>query len=263
MNTLVGTLMVLGGLGLFFGVLLSLAGLKLKTRVDPRLESLKDILPGVNCGGCGCAGCNAFAEDVYFGKAEPDGCPVGGDELNQKIAGIIGVEIASAVRKTAYVKCIGNDRNALFLFNYQGVESCRAAVRLVGGGSKGCTYGCLGGGSCKKICVFDAINIIDGIAVIDNEKCTACTACVAVCPKNLIEMIPAASTIRIGCNARDGGKIIRQNCEIGCIGCRLCVKVCPKDAIEMDGALARISYEKCDNCGTCADKCSRRVIEKG
>jgi Na+-translocating ferredoxin:NAD+ oxidoreductase RNF subunit RnfB len=260
MSTLTGTLIVLGGLGLFFGFLLSLAGIKLTTKTDPKLESLKDILPGVNCGGCGLTGCNAFAEEVFLGKAETDGCPVGGEELNYKIANLLGKNPALSTRKTAYIKCIGSDLHSLFLFKYQGVKDCRAAVRLVGGGSKGCTSGCLGGGSCIRACMFDAIHIVDGIAVIDNEKCTACTVCVKACPKNLIEMIPYDKKYRIGCNAREGAKSVRANCTVGCIGCKLCEKSCESQAIYVKGQLANILYEKCDGCGICVSKCPRGCI---
>jgi Na+-translocating ferredoxin:NAD+ oxidoreductase RNF subunit RnfB len=261
MSGIISTLLVLGGLGLFFGLLLGFTGAKLKTKTDPRLESLKDILPGVNCGGCGLAGCNAFAEEVFHGKAETDGCPVGGTELNYKIADILGIHASVSTRKTAYVKCIGNDRHSVFLFKYQGVKDCRAAVRLVGGGSKGCTHGCLGGGSCIQVCMFDAIRIVDDIAVVDNEKCTACTVCVKTCPKGLIEMIPYSKSIRVGCNARDGSKNVRANCTVGCIGCKLCVKACEYDAIRMDGQLAQIIYEKCNGCGACVQKCPRKCIQ--
>jgi electron transport complex protein RnfB len=261
MSAFVYTIIVLGGLGLFFGILLSLAGIKLKTKTNPQLESIKDILPGVNCGGCGRAGCGAFADDVFTGKAESDECPVGGAELSYKIADIMGIEASVSTRKTAYIKCIGSDRHSLFLFKYQGVKNCRAAVRLVGGGSKGCTYGCLGGGSCMAACMFNAIKIADGIAVVDNEKCTACKVCVNACPKGLIEMIPYSRDIRVGCNAREESKTIRQNCTLGCIGCKLCIKSCQYDAIHTEGRLARIFYEKCNGCGACVEACPRGCIE--
>ncbi|MCL2500847.1 MAG: RnfABCDGE type electron transport complex subunit B [Defluviitaleaceae bacterium] len=260
MNAIIHTLIVLGGIGLFFGLLLSLAGIKLKTKSNPTLESLKDILPGVNCGGCGHAGCNAFAEEVFTGRAETDGCPVGGTELNYQIANILGVNASLSTRKTAYIKCLGSDKHSLFLFRYQGVKDCRSAVRLVGGGSKGCTYGCLGGGSCIKVCLFDAISIKDGIAVVDNDKCTGCTVCVKSCPKKLIEMVPYHKRFRIGCNARDGSKNVRLNCSVGCIGCRICEKACKSEAVQTEGQLARIFYEKCDGCGICAEKCPRKCI---
>jgi len=262
MSGLVPTLVVLGGLGLFFGLLLSLAGMKFRTKTDPKLESLKDILPGVNCGGCGLSGCNAFAEEVFLGNAETDGCPVGGSELNFKIADILGINASVSTRCTAFVRCIGGEKESLFLFKYHGVADCRAAVRLVAGGSKGCGDGCLGGGSCVTACLFDAIQIVNGIARVDDTKCTACTVCVKACPKGLIEMLPISKQYRVGCNTHDTAKRIRANCTVGCIGCQICVKNCEAEAIYMDNRLARITYEKCNNCGVCATKCPRKCFGK-
>ena len=51
------------------------------------------------------------------------------------------------------------------------------------GGPKACSYGCTGFGSCVKACQFDAIHVVDGVAVVDKEKCVACGKCVATCPK--------------------------------------------------------------------------------
>ena len=58
------------------------------------------------------------------------------------------------------------------------------------GGPKTCTYGCLGEGTCVKACPFDAIHIVDGVAVVDKEACKACGKCVAACPRKLIEIVP-------------------------------------------------------------------------
>ena len=58
---------ILGGLGLAFGLILAAASKIFYVDTDPRLEQLQEILPGANCGGCGYAGCNAYAEAVLKG----------------------------------------------------------------------------------------------------------------------------------------------------------------------------------------------------
>jgi len=260
MQTIIGTLAVLGGLGLGFGLLLAFAAAKLRTNEDPRLETVRDLLPGANCGGCGCAGCGAFAEDLFTGKANVAACPVGGSELTNKLAEIIGTEAPVLIKKTAFIKCIGNAEKSRFHYIYRGVDGCLASSKLSAGGQKACTFGCLGGGDCVRACVFDAIHIVDGIAVVDPNNCTNCGVCITKCPRKLIEPVDATKTVRIGCNAQDGNKFVRESCTIGCIGCKLCVRKCTFDAIEITGQLAKINYEKCTNCGVCIIKCPRKVI---
>lgn len=136
---------------------------------------------------------------------------------------------------------------------------CRAQ-NMLAGGSKSCSYGCLGYGTCKDVCEFDAIQIIDGIAVIDKDKCTACKKCISVCPKGIIELIPYEQEIIVKCKSRDLGKIVRNNCSIGCIGCGICAKNCPQEAIKLENNLAKVDYEKCINCGICAEKCPTKAI---
>ena len=60
---------ILAGLGLVFGLVLAAASKVFYVETDPRLDRLNDCLPGANCGGCGYAGCNAYAEAVLRGEA--------------------------------------------------------------------------------------------------------------------------------------------------------------------------------------------------
>ena len=47
-----------------------------------------------------------------------------------------------------------------------------------------CASGCIGLGSCVQACEFDAIHIVDGVAVVDKEKCKGCQKCMEACPKS-------------------------------------------------------------------------------
>jgi len=109
--------------------------------------------------------------------------------------------------------------------------------------------------------MFDAVIIEDGIAVIIEDKCTACGKCITACPKNLIEIVPEKSTIRVVCNSKDTGKVVRVNCIVGCISCRICQKLCKAEAITIEDDLARIDYEKCTLCEECVNKCPVKAIQ--
>ena len=72
---------------------------------------------------------------------------------------------------------------------------------IPGGGSKACNYGCMGFGSCVKACPFDAIHIVNGVAVVDREACKACGKCIAKCPHHLIELAPYDQKTFVGCSS--------------------------------------------------------------
>ena len=82
-----------------------------------------------------------------------------------------------------------------------GSRDCNKITVVPGAGDKACSYGCLGSGSCVKACQFDAIHIVDGVAVVDKEKCVACGQCVAVCPRHLIELVPYKAKHLVQCNS--------------------------------------------------------------
>ena len=101
---------------------------------------------------------------------------------------------------------------------------------------------------------------VDGIAVVDKEKCVSCGKCVKACPKHLIEIVPYKSKYHVRCMSQDKGKAVMDACTAGCIGCTLCTKECHFDAIHMNGNVAQIDYTKCKNCSLCAKKCPKGVI---
>ena len=251
---------LVGGVGLFIGVFLGVAGKKFAVEVDEKEIAVREALPGNNCGGCGYPGCDGLAAAIAKGEAPINACPVGGAAAAAEIGKIMGQEAGEAVRLTAFVKCAGDCENSSQCYEYTGVHDCKMAAQMQNGGSKTCAYGCLGYGSCVKACPFDAIHIVAGIAVVDKEKCKACGKCVAQCPKKLIELIPYEQKQAVACNSKEKGKAVMNACEAGCIGCRKCVKECPKEAITVTDNLAHIDPEKCISCGKCKEICPRKII---
>ncbi|MBQ1312238.1 MAG: RnfABCDGE type electron transport complex subunit B [Blautia sp.] len=248
--------------GLFIGLFLGAAGKAFEVEVDEREVAVRAALPGNNCGGCGYPGCDGLAAAIAKGEAPVNKCPVGGEAVGAEIAKIMGQEMEETVRMAAFVKCSGTCEKARTKFDYSGVEDCEMVVQLPGGGPKTCTYGCLGFGSCVKACPFDAIHIVDGIAVVDREACKACGKCVAKCPRHLIELFPYEQKIFVGCSSHDKGKGVTSACDVGCIGCKKCEKTCPNGAITVTDFVAHIDAEKCTNCGACKEVCPRGIIRK-
>lgn len=251
---------VVAAVGLFIGLFLGVAGKKFAVETDEREVAVREALPGNNCGGCGFPGCDGLAAAIAKGEAPVNGCPVGGDAVGKVIAGIMGQEVVETVRQVAFVKCTGTCEKTKEDYIYTGVEDCEMMAFIPGGGAKSCSYGCMGFGSCVKACPFDAIHVINGVAVVDREKCKACGKCVAKCPRHLIELVPYEQTVFVGCSSHDKGKAVTSACEVGCIGCKKCEKTCPNSAITVTDFSAHIDYEKCTNCGACKDVCPRGVI---
>jgi Na+-translocating ferredoxin:NAD+ oxidoreductase RNF subunit RnfB len=259
MTNIIYAAIVLGGMGLIFGALLGIAGRIFKVQKDEREDEILNVLPGANCGGCGYAGCADFASNVVNGNAKTNGCPVGGNDCANKVAAIMGVAASEVERKVARVKCSGNNNSAGLKFRYYGIRDCIAASKL-GGGQKLCDYGCLGLGTCQQGCKFGAIKVVDGVAKVDPDKCTACGMCVSYCPKNVIEFVPYTAKPFVTCNSKQKGADVAAVCKAGCIACGICEKNCPTKAIVITDNIAHVDPDKCTNCGVCVSKCPKKVI---
>ena len=261
---------ILGGLGLIFGLVLAAASKIFYVETDPRLDQLNECLPGANCGGCGYAGCSGYAEAVLKGEAPIGKCNSGGNECAAAMAEIMGVQAQEVTRKVALVRCSGaktydRDGNlvtgARIKAEYEGFKDCLAASKVGGNGPLSCKFGCLGFGSCVKACKYDAISVVNGVAVVDEEKCVGCMSCAAVCPRSLIVPVEPHRNVVIACASLAKGAVTTRGCTAGCIGCGLCKKICPNDAITVEHNLAIIDYSKCDNCGLCATVCPKHLIK--
>lgn len=252
---------VVGVVGIFVGLFLGAAGIFFKVEVDEKEEAVLAALPGNNCGGCGYAGCSGLAAAIAKGQAAVNACPVGGAAVGEKIASIMGVEAGASERMVAFVACQGDCARASKDYDYYGVEDCRMMGFVPGGGPKSCNSGCLGYGTCVAACPFDAIHVVDGVAVVDKEVCKACGKCVAACPKHLISLIPYKAKYAVACKSVDKGPITMKACQTGCIGCGICAKNCPSNAVTVTEFHAEINQEKCVGCGVCAEKCPKKSIQ--
>ena len=261
MSMVIATIVVLAIIGLVIGYLLVTAGEKFKVEVDPRETEVRELLPGANCGACGYAGCDALAAAIAKGEAPTNACSAASSEAKQAIADVMGVAAApDGPKNVAYVKCSGACGVVKIKSNYIGVQTCEAAASNTGKSGQACQYGCLGFGSCTKVCPYDAIHVVNGLAVVDRSKCVACGKCVATCPQHIIEIIPDPSKYAVQCSSNDKGPAVKAACTAGCIGCGLCVRQCKDGAISLNNNVAHIDQSKCTGCGSCAAKCPVKII---
>ncbi|MBT4485114.1 MAG: RnfABCDGE type electron transport complex subunit B [Candidatus Latescibacteria bacterium] len=249
------TLVSLGSISFILGAGLAFASRRFAVEIDPRVEQLIEILPGANCGGCGYAGCAAYAGAIIGEDASVTLCAPGGNQVIQEISELLGLEEVKTVRQIAYLHCAGSKDKAKDKYIYDGIEDCRVAV-LLAGGPKACNSGCLGFGSCVGVCKFDALTMgEDGLPVVDREKCTACGACVRTCPKHLFTLLQDTVSIYLACSSHEKGKAVKEACSVGCIGCSICVKVTESDEIEMKDSLPSINYNASMNLVLAHYKC--------
>ena len=247
-------------ISLVIGIVLGIAEKVFHVDVDEKEVAVREELPGSNCGGCGYAGCDSLAKAIAKGEAPVTACPVGGKPVAEKIAAIMGQEVGEMQKMVAYVKCDGTSEHMENDYNYFGIESCIYASKMPGSSPYACKFGCLGLGSCAKVCPQRAIRIIDSKAVVDESLCIACGKCLRTCPHNLIELVPADAKYRVQCSSLSKGKDVRNACTAGCISCGICEKNCPSGAIIVENNIAKIDYDKCTKCGICAEKCPRKII---
>ncbi|MDD3153528.1 MAG: (Fe-S)-binding protein [Victivallaceae bacterium] len=241
MTTFLAAVAVTALIALVLGVVIGVAARIFRVKSDARVELVIELLPGANCGGCGFAGCADFAKALVEGKTTPSRCAVSSQGTVAAIASALGVSAGDGFRQTAVVLC-GGDRNQIHNNAlYNGVADCVSAA-LIGGGFKGCEYGCLGMGSCARACPFGAIEIVNNLAIVHAELCVGCGKCVATCPRKLIRLVPAGSKVHVYCSSPRKGAEKRKVCDAGCIGCRKCQKLAP-EVFEVAGTLAHVKYD--------------------
>lgn len=190
-----------------------------------------------------------------------DACKPGGMSCATAVAQIMGVAVKEEEKEVARIMCKGGTGKAERRFEYMGISDCRAA-QLVSGGDKGCSYGCLGLGTCVKSCPFGALSMGEnGLPVVDDKLCTACGTCVRVCPRHIPRFAPISQKVYTPCSSHDMPKQMKAVCQVGCTGCGLCKKVCPEDAVTTENFLSVVDPAKCTACELCFEKCPTGIIQ--
>ena len=250
------------GLGILLGLGLAFASRLLAVRRDERVEAIEKALPGANCGACGFAGCAAYAATIVSGEAALDLCTVGGAKVAARIAEILGVEYEAGevVRRVAQVLCRGGGDTCEYAFDYTGVQDCVALYNLYGG-NKVCKYGCLGLGTCLRVCPVEAIYYdADGLVWVNKELCIACGRCVEVCPTGVMQWVPYEADLVVACSSKDKGARVRKYCKVGCIACKICEKKSPEGGYKVEENLSRIDYEAEGDRRQAAEACPPKCI---
>ena len=250
---------IVTAIGLIAGALLALAAHFLHVPENEQVKKVREALPGINCGACGYNGCDEYAKAVAEEGAKTNLCVPGADGIAADIANIMGVEALDVIEMMAFVGCNGNFEATNKTNDYNGINTCVAASMLYGG-PNACKYGCLGCGDCAISCPVNAICLKDGIAHVDPRICVGCGLCVTKCPKNIIKLVPQIAKVAVMCNNKEKGGAARKKCKNACIACKKCELNCPSGAIKVIDNLATIDYDKCTNCGICAEVCPTKCI---
>ena len=106
---MVTAIIILSIIGLISATLLYIISRKFHVEEDSRIDEIESILPGANCGGCGYPGCRNFAEQCTKATSlDSLLCPVGGNEVMQKIAPILGLNAVEKAPRIAVIRCNGS-----------------------------------------------------------------------------------------------------------------------------------------------------------
>ncbi|MFH1752971.1 MAG: RnfABCDGE type electron transport complex subunit B [Candidatus Omnitrophota bacterium] len=244
MDNILISILSMMGLGVFFAAILAVADRTMGIKEDKNIAAIEDILPGLNCGACGYAGCHSFAVALSNNGAEATGCLPGGEEASTKLAALLGIENKELIKSVAALHCNADFDKRKIYAEYKGIGTCQAANKVFGGGVA-CAYGCLGYGDCVKVCPFGAITMANGLPVVNSVKCAACGKCVKACPRGLysIEKFTKDQITIVACSSLDKGPTVRQACGVGCIACKICEKL-SGGVFEVKDNLACVHYDK-------------------
>jgi len=244
MRDILISMLSLGGIGLIFGIVLSILDKKLKVLEDPIVEKIIEALPQINCGACGYAGCAAYAKAIVVSKDLGVGCLPGGDEVNLKLADLIGANEVKSEKLKIVVLCGALVDKKKKSFIYKGTQTCAVANNALG--NIDCRYGCMGFGDCVNICPTQALIVENGLVRVEYDKCIGCGKCVNTCPREVLKLVKTDSKLlyAVACSNPDNTLLTKKVCATGCIGCGICIRLVKDSPFYLENKLSKIDYDK-------------------
>ena len=261
----IGGVVLLGCIGLFFGIGLAIAAHKIAVETNPLIEEVLESLPLAQCGGCGYPGCEGYAIAVVSDpNVPPNLCFPGKERVAALVAELTGKKLTAVEDQIALVRCSRVEGRVSHKHEYIGFASCTAA-NLGFGGPSNCQYACIGLGECAEVCPFDAIDMVENFPVVNPDKCVSCGVCVRTCPKKIIELQTLKARVYVPCSTMDMGNKVKAVCQVGCIACKICVKVCPGKVVSYENNNIKIDHKACIAYGpsceeVCVAKCPRDIF---
>jgi RnfABCDGE-type electron transport complex B subunit len=235
---------LMAAIGVVLAAILAFADKRFYVYEDPRIDEVENLLPKANCGACGCTGCRSFAEAAVKGDIAPGKCTVNSADNIVLIAELLQVEAGGDEKRVARLACAGGRNVARQRAEYEGLETCRAAA-LISGGGKGCSWGCLGLGDCFRACNFRAIDMNQfSLPVVTEALCTACGDCVTACPRSLFSIHAVSHRLWVACRNLLNGDAAEAECEVACTACGRCEADAPAGVIKIVNNLPVVDYSK-------------------
>lgn len=102
--------------------------------------------------------------------------------------------------------------------NFREVNPAKSALKIVGhfpDPGKYQIFICTQCGKCAEACPTDAIHLVDGVYLINDEECIGCMTCVDACPEGVMFQHKSSDK------------------PIKCTLCGECANICPREALVM------------------------------
>ena len=226
-------------------------------KTDERLPKLVDALPGANCGGCGFAGCQAYAQAVLDGRASVGQCGVGGAASAERMAQILRGRGRRAGAPGRHGEMPRQNHLQRAAMRHRTIAAARCSW------PETATSACPTAASVSEPASRSALLARSPSWTAwrgSTRKMHRLCAVRRGLPAQGDRSVSRNADIVVACSNRERGARTREVCGIGCIGCHLCERLCEFDAIHVVENLAVIDYERCVSCGQCAAVCPRRLI---